>query len=841
MRIRFTPALLSHRLEQRNSLIEDMSKTPKSYDPFASREAANYQRPIPSREFILDYLRDSVGPLTHEDICNTLNLNDEDQIEAMRRRLRAMERDGQVARNRRGGYGTLDKLNLVKGRVIGHPEGYGFVSPVQGEGEDIHLSSAQMRRVFDGDIVLVRIAGWDRRGRPDGTLVDVVERKTAQLVGRYFRESGISFVRPDNPRISQDILIPADRLLDAKSGQIVVVNIVEPPSKNSLPVGHIIEVLGEHLDPGMEIELSIRNYGIPHIWNDEVVAETALIPDQVENKDKELRIDLRKTPLITIDGEDARDFDDAVHCQPRAKGGWTLTVAIADVSHYVAVGSALDKEAFERGNSVYFPNHVVPMLPEKLSNGLCSLNPAEDRLCMVCEMQVSAEGDIIRYQFYEAIMHSHARMTYTQVAQILADRDKHDNSGVRKQFAAILPQVDALHDLYKVLHRRRAKRGAIDFDSQETRILFDNERKISQIIPIDRTEAHRLIEECMLCANVCSAEFLERAKLPALYRVHEGPSEERLSAVRDFLAELGIGLGGGDDPQPQDYQRVLSAVKGRDDAAVIQSVMLRSMSQAVYQPENLGHFGLAFDAYSHFTSPIRRYADLLVHRAIRRLIRSKQKIAAVRRVEGAAILAPQSIYPYELAQLVETGEHLSITERRADEATRDVVNWLKCEYLMDHVGEQYAGVVSAVTGFGLFVMLDDLYVEGLIHVTGLPKDYYYHEAAQHRMVGERTGRVFRLGQKLQVRVVRVNLEERKIDFELVDKSAGNVEHKKTGPATGKKVKVSAKAAELASEYEKKRKRRAKTGTKKKTKGKAASTRGKAGTKRKSSAKAKKRR
>jgi len=814
-----------------------MSKNSKSSDPFASREAANYQRPIPSREFILDYLRESVGPLTHEDICSTLNLNDEDQIEAMRRRLRAMERDGQVARNRRGGYGTLDKLNLVKGRVIGHPEGYGFVSPVQGEAEDIHLSSTQMRRVFDGDIVLVRIAGWDRRGRPDGTLVDVVERKTTQLVGRYFRESGISFVRPDNPRISQDILIPADRLLDANSGQIVVVNIVEPPSKNSLPVGHIIEVLGEHLDPGMEIELSIRNYGIPYLWNDQVTAETAMIPDQVQ--DTGFRVDLRNTPLLTIDGEDARDFDDAVYCQPRARGGWTLTVAIADVSHYVSVGSALDKEAFERGNSVYFPNHVVPMLPEKLSNGLCSLNPAEDRLCMVCEMQISAEGEINRYQFYEAVMHSHARMTYTQVAQIIADRDKHDSSGVRKQFTAILPQIDALHDLYKVLHRRRAKRGAIDFDSQETRILFDSERKISQIIPIDRTEAHRLIEECMLCANVCSAEFLQKAKLPGLYRVHEGPSEERLSAVRDFLGELGIGLGGGDDPQPQDYQRVLAAVKGRDDAAVIQSVMLRSMSQAVYQPENLGHFGLAFEAYSHFTSPIRRYADLLVHRAIRRLIRSKQKMSAVRRVDGATMLAPQSIYPYELARLDEIGEHLSVTERRADEATRDVVNWLKCEYLMDHVGEQYAGVVSAVTGFGLFIMLDDLYVEGLIHVTGLPKDYYYHEAAQHRMVGERTGRIFRLGQKLQVKVVRVNLEERKIDFELVDKSASNGDRQNAKHNSNKKIKVSNRAAELASEYEKKRKRRVKSGPKKKAKG--SSKRGKTGAKRKPSSAVKKRR
>ena len=815
-----------------------MPKKSKSSDPFASREAANYSRPIPSREFVLDYLSESVGPLTHEEICLALNLNDDDQVEAMRRRLRAMERDGQLARNRRGSYGTLDKLNLVKGRVIGHPEGYGFVSPLVSEGQDIYLSSAQMRRVFDGDIVLVRIVGWDRRGRPDGSLVDVVERKTTQLVGRYFLESGISFVRPDNPRISQDILIPADRLLKAKSGQIVVVDIVEPPSRNSLPMGHIAEVLGEHLDPGLEIDMSIRNYGIPHLWNEEVIVETAAIPDQVQ--DKELRVDLRDTPLITIDGEDARDFDDAVYCEPKPRGGWRLIVAIADVSHYVTVGSALDAEAFERGNSVYFPNHVVPMLPEKLSNGLCSLNPAEDRLCMVCEMQIGPEGEIGRYQFYEAVMHSHARMTYTQVAHILADKEQQETSGVRKQFASILPQVDALHDLYKVLHRRRAKRGAIDFDSQETRILFDSQRKISQIIPVDRTEAHRLIEECMLCANVCSAQFLEKAKIPALYRVHEGPSEERLTSVRDFLGELGIGLGGGDDPQPEDYQRVLRAVKGRDDAAVIQSVMLRSMSQAMYQPENLGHFGLAFEAYSHFTSPIRRYADLLVHRAIRSLIRSKKKVSGVRRVEGAAVLDTQTIYPYELGRLAEVGEHLSVTERRADEATRDVVNWLKCEYLMDHVGEQYAGVVTAVTGFGLFVMLDDLYIEGLIHVTGLPKDYYYHEASHHRMVGERTGRIFRLGQKLQVNVVQVNLEERKIDFELADNSPAKVIDRGSKP--GKKVKVSARAAELASEHEKKRKSRGKSGAKKRTaKGKSASKRGKAGVRKKTSGAAKKKR
>ena len=744
-----------------------MRKSKPLKDNFADAEAGRYKNPVPSREFILDYLESSLGPLTHSEICAGLNLQDEEQIEAMRRRLKAMERDGQLASNRRGGYGTLDRLNLIKGRVIGHPEGYGFVSSLRGNTEDIYLSNSQMRRVFDGDIVLVRIAGWDRRGRPEGSLVDIIERNTKQLVGRYFRESGIDFVRPDNPRISQDILIAGDAPCPAEPGQIVVVDIVEPPTRNSLPVGHISEVLGEHLDPGIEIEIAIRNYAIPFTWPDAVRAESDAIPTAVKITDS--RIDLRSIPLITIDGEDARDFDDAVFCKPRERGGWTLTVAIADVSHYVTVGSPLDKEASARGNSVYFPNHVLPMLPEKLSNGLCSLNPLEDRLCMVCEMQISGQGEITGYQFYEGIMHSHARMTYTQVAQIIAAKGHGDNTGIRQQFAQILPQVDALQALSKVLQTRRTQRGSIEFNSQETRILFDAQRKIDQIIPIERNDAHRLIEECMLCANQCCAELLKKHKVPTLYRVHEGPSEERLASVRDFLGELGIGLGGGDDPQPIDYQRVLHATQNREDAQIIHSVLLRSMSQAVYQPENLGHFGLAFESYAHFTSPIRRYSDLLAHRAIRSLIRSSKKVANVRRAEGYSAVDKETIYPYQYGALDEIGQQLSITERRADEATRDVINWLKCEYLMDRVGEHYTGVVSAVTGFGLFVMLDELFVEGLVHITGLPKDYYYHEASQQRLVGERMGRVYRLGQQLSVRVVRVNLEERKIDFELDDK------------------------------------------------------------------------
>ena len=742
-------------------------------DLHAAREAQNYENPVPSREYLLDLLRNSNGPLDADEICQLLELDSSDQVDAIHRRLRAMERDGQVARNRRGGYGTLEELSLVKGRVIGHPEGFGFVTSPERRGDDIYLSSRQMKRVFDGDTVLVRLAGYDRRGRAEGVIVDVVERGVQQIVGRFFAESGIYFVRPDNPRISQDIMVAPSAIGSAEPGQIVVVDIIAPPSRNQLPTGAVIEILGNPLDPGIEIEIAIRNFQIPHQWNRELEAQTAAIPDHVEEADKVERVDLRDLPLVTIDGEDARDFDDAVYCEPKKRGGWRLIVAIADVSHYVLPNSPLDVEAYERGNSVYFPNHVVPMLPEKLSNGLCSLNPHQDRLCMVCEMQVGKDGEIGKFQFYEGVMHSHARLTYTQVARVIAERHAEQEEGEeatssRHQFANVLPQIDALHDLYQVLHARRNDRGAIDFDSQETRILFDAQRKISQIIPVARTDAHRLIEECMLAANVCAAEFLSKSKLPALYRVHLGPSEEKLTALREFLGELGLALSGGDDPQPEDYQRLLRSVANRTDAAVIQTVLLRSMRQAMYQRDNDGHFGLAFDAYTHFTSPIRRYADLMVHRAIRGLLRSKRKVAHLLKLSSKQYVDLAVSYPYGDGPIDQIGEHISITERRADEATRDVSNWLKCEYLVEHVGDEFDGVVSAVTGFGLFVMLNDLYVEGLIHVTGLPKDYYYHEQAQHRMVGERSGRVFRLGDTLRVKVVRVDLDERKVDFELVD-------------------------------------------------------------------------
>ena len=764
-------------------------------DPFASREAEKYDNPIPSREFILKHLEASVGPLTHEELCAVFELDNADAVEALRRRLGAMERDGQAVRNRRGGYGPLDKMNLIKGRVSGHPEGFGFVISPTKDG-DVFLSSRQMRRVFDGDEVVVRITGTDRKGRSEGAIVEVVERRTQQLVGRYFTENGIHFVRPDNPRISQDVLLVADGTGGAEPGQIVVATITQQPDRRHQAAGRVSSVLGEHLAPGLEIDIAIHNFSIPNAWSAALEKEVEGISSEVLEADKGLRVDLRDLPLVTIDGEDARDFDDAVYCQPASRNGWTLYVAIADVSHYVKPGSELDLEAYQRGNSVYFPGQVVPMLPEKLSNGLCSLQPAVDRLCMVCEMRIDASGKVMRFRFYEAVMHSRARLTYTQVASMIEQRGDTD-SGVRKQFAHIVDHVDHLHDLYQALRERRDVRGAIDFETTETRILFDAERKIEKIIPTDRTEAHRLIEECMLSANVCAATLLEKSKLPALYRVHEVPKEEKLENLREFLGEIGLSLPGGDSPSPLDYQAVLSQVADRPDATVIQSVMLRSMRQAVYQDDNKGHFGLNYEAYSHFTSPIRRYADLLVHRAIRGLLRSKKRVAHLNRVEGAELWPLTQSYPYNAEQISEAGSHCSMTERRADDATRSVDSWLKCQYLVDQVGNEFSGVVTSVTGFGLFVQLDELFIEGLVHITGLPRDYYNFEAAHHRLVGERTGRVFRLGDRLSVIVTRVDVDERKIDFDLVDGSdnGGSVKKRRGKPPAKSVGKSSADASD----------------------------------------------
>lgn len=696
----------------------------------------------------MQVISDQPGPVHFDELSELFDISDESELEALRRRIRAMERDGQLVCNRRGAYLPVTQSDLVRGRVAGHPEGFGFLTPDDG-GESLFLSARQMRSLLHGDRALVRIVGVDRRGRKEAALVEVLERQNQQVVGRFFVEGGMGFVVPDNKRLHQDILIGPEHMGSAASGQIVLATLTAQPTKHSQPIGRITEVLGDHMAPGMEMDIAVHAHGLPHQWPEQVVAALATYGEEVGETAKQGRIDLRDIPLVTIDGEDARDFDDAVYCEP-TETGWRLLVAIADVSAYVKPGDALDEEARLRGTSVYFPGRVIPMLPEVLSNGLCSLNAEVDRLCMVCDMHITRDGKTKKYEFFEALMRSAARLSYTQVAAMVVDRKR----SARGKYAELVTHLDDLYALYKLLRKQRERRGAIDFDTLETRIEFGKDRKIERIVPVERNDAHRLIEECMIAANVCAARFLLKHKIPALYRVHEGPDAAKLEDLRGFLSEFALRLGGGDSPTPKDYAELVDTIAGRPDAHLIQTVLLRSLPQAVYAAENTGHFGLAHESYTHFTSPIRRYPDLLVHRAIR-LILAKGK---------------SSDFEYSHDDMAALGEHCSMTERRADDATRDAIYWLKCEYMLDRVGEEFDGVISAVTSFGVFLELSEVFVEGLVHVTSLANDYYHFDPVGHRLYGERSAQVYRLGDPLRVRVVRVDLDERKIDFELVEPS-----------------------------------------------------------------------
>ncbi|MBY6220609.1 ribonuclease R [Marinobacter nauticus] len=741
-----------------------VSRKNKQSDPHAQREAQKYDNPIQSREYILQHLKERGAPATHETLCQELGQTSAEGIEALRRRLIAMCRDGQLICNRRDAFLPIEEADLVTGRVVGHRDGFGFLIPDDG-GSDLFLTARQMRQVFHGDRVAARVDQVDDRGRREGKIVEVLEHRTSQIVGRFFKESGIAFVVPENARINHEILVPDEQAGKAVHGQYVVVEIIRQPTIRTQPTGQVIEILGEHMAPGMEIDVAIRSYEIPHSWPPAVGEQAASIPAEVAEKDKANRVDIRNMRLVTIDDESARDFDDAIYCEPRPRGGYRLVVAIADVSHYVRPGSPLDEEAIQRGNSVYFPDHVVPMLPEKLSNGLCSLNPDVDRLCMVADMTISAAGNISGYTFYQAVMRSHARLTYNKVSAMLEHPDTEQGYKLSAHYADLLPHLHNLYGLYKLLRKARTERGAIDFETTETKIVFDAQRKIEEIVPVHRNDAHKIVEECMLCANVATARFLKKHKIPALYRVHDGPSEERLGNLRLFLSELGLQLGGGDKPSSADYQALLGQVADRPDANVIQMVMLRSLSQAVYSPEEAGHFGLGFASYTHFTSPIRRYPDLIVHRAIKSRIHNPE---ATKDLVSPKVHDPElAEYPYDYARMEQLGEHCSMTERRADDATRDVMAWLKCEFLRDHVGEEYNGIIGAVVPFGFFVELSDIYIEGLVHVSTLSGDYFHHDAVKHRLIGERTAVSFRLGDEVRVRVVRVDLEDRKIDLELV--------------------------------------------------------------------------
>jgi ribonuclease R len=701
---------------------------------------------LPERDAIMAFLREAGRPLARKQLAKAFSISDPEIRRALGRRLKAMARDGQLIRNRRGSYGLIEKMDLIKGRVIGHADGYGFVVPDEG-GKDLFLSARQMKPVLNGDRVLVRQVSVDKQGKREGVLVEVLERANHQLVGRYFEERGISYVVPDNKRISQDVLIsPGDRN-KAKHGQYVVVEIINQPEKHRQPIGKILSVIGDGLDASMAVDIAVRSYELPFEWSDTVEDEIKGLTDEIVLDDVENRKDIRDLPLVTIDGADAQDFDDAVYCEKEGNG-WRLLVAIADVSHYVKTQSVLDDEARLRGTSVYFPERVIPMLPEILSNGLCSLKPDVDRYSLVCELNIDAKGKVKRSSFFKGIIRSSARLTYDEMAAIVVDKD----NDARDKRGKLVTHLDDLYQLYQLLHAERKKAGLIDFSSLESRFEFNDEGHIESIHQLERNEAHRLIEEMMLSANVAAGEFLQEHEIFGLYRIHDIPKVEKLEDIRSLLSQLGLSLGGGDEPTAKDYAKLVEIIRKREDATMLETVLLRSMPLAAYSMINEGHFGLGFPTYAHFTSPIRRYPDLMVHRAIEHIISDKAS----------------DTFQYSQQAVLELAEHCSMTERRAEEASRDAIQRLKCAFMKDKVNEKFEGMVSSVTAFGLFVVLDDIFIEGLIHISNLPVDYYHHDPITHSLRGERGGKVFKMGQRVKVLLTRVDMEERKIDFELIE-------------------------------------------------------------------------
>lgn len=716
-------------------------------DPRFREESGRYEHPIPSREFILQALAEAGQPLGFGGVCERLGVKDRAVRQALTKRLGAMVRDGQLLLNRADEYCLLDRLQLVVGIVSGHKDGFGFLRP-EGGGDDVFLAYRQMRQVMHGDRIAVRVTGEDPRGRKEGALVEVLERRTREVAGRFTFESGVGFIEPDNRRISHRIVVPADARGGAKSGDLVVAEIVEPPTAHADPVGRVTRILPEAGAAGTAIELAIASHGLSQEFPPAAIREARRFGKAVPATTEAGRVDLRKLPLVTIDGEDARDFDDAVYAEA-TRGGFRLLVAIADVSHYVEPGSALDGEARERATSVYFPGRVIPMLPEQLSNHLCSLMPEVERLCMVCDMHVASEGKVTRTRFYPGLMRSAARLTYTRVAAALVGGD----DAMRRELAPALPVLETLHEVYRALRRHREARGALDFEAPEVKVLVDEGGQVTDIRAFPRNDAHRLIEECMIAANVEAAKFLKKHKMPALFRIHGVPEEERIADLKRFLAMRGVHLETGQELEPARLQKVLQQVVDRPDAAVLENAIIRSLPQALYQPLNIGHFGLALSEYVHFTSPIRRYPDLLVHRAIRHAIGG-----------GTAVDFEHS------AQEMETlGQECSLRERKADEAARSVVAFLKCEFMKDRVGQEFDAVATGVTDFGVFVQLKEWQVDGLVHVTSLPRDYFRFHEADRMLVGERSGQRYGIGDELRVRLVRVDSADRKIDFELIEK------------------------------------------------------------------------
>lgn len=782
--------------EKTNKQSKKNPKSENGSDPHAKREAKKYEHPIASREYILEILQDYERPLSLARLLELLLItaDDEEQSIAINRRLRAMVRDGQIIQTRKGTFGLAQKMELIKGRVSANSGGFGFLIPEDGS-EDLFLSPGQMKALFDGDIILAKISGIDRRGRKEGRVEDILERNTKEVVGRCFLESGIRFLKPESKKIIHDILIADSEHIQVGDGQFVVAEIIKQPDYHSPAVAKITEVLGEHMAPGMEIDVAIRTHQLPHRWPEDVEREAERIPTSIKSSEISKRVDLRDKNFVTIDGEDARDFDDAVFCE-KTKSGWDLSVAIADVAHYVESGSALDNEALNRGNSVYFPKRVIPMLPEKLSNGLCSLNPKQDRLTLVVKMQVNKKGELLSYQFMEAAIHSRARLTYTEVARFL------DEGDVSEALVPVTHDILEFYEIYKTLKAQRDKRGAINVETVESRFIFNDNKKIEAVVPVVRNVAHQMIEEAMLLANICAAKILQTNNLPALYRVHDAPSEEKINDLKEYLQPLGFRFSASGSANGKKLGKITSAhfqeaiafSQGRPDQELINTIVLRSMHQAIYSPECSEHFGLAYEEYAHFTSPIRRYPDLIVHRALKYLIRSSKTGKSVVQVQGAKTLSKAQMLVENEVLLNERAQHVSFTERRADLASRDATDWLKCEFMLDKVGEIFTGKISSVTGFGLFVMLNDIFIEGLVHISDLKNDYYHFDERRHELKAEHSQKVFRLADAITIQVSRVSLDDKKIEFILVGEDAEPL-----GQRRGRKFPGSGKPAKSKSE------------------------------------------
>lgn len=717
------------------------TKKIRNSDPFLNRERENYQNPIPSRELILEVMNEHGVPIPKKELIKKLEIT-KDEYPFFEKRIGAMARQGQILINRKDILCISKKLNLIPGKIMGHPDGFGFLIPEDSSSQDVFISPKEMSKVFHNDEVMVQVTGIDKKGRQEGVIVEVLNRANSIIVGRVIQNHGVTIVRAEDKRISHDILVPYHQDMNAQPGQVVEVEMTTQPDFRTKPMGQITKIIGNYSDSGIEIEIALRKHHLPHEFSKDAINESESFKDEILVSDYKDHADLTKLDFVTIDGETAKDFDDAVFAET-AESNMRLFVAIADVSSYVSINSQLDKEALSRGNSVYFPRRVIPMLPEKLSNGLCSLNPQVNRLTMVCEMVIDDEGLVSEFKFYPAIIFSKARLTYTIAHKILYEND----DLLTKKYSHVLTNLKSLKKVYDLLSKQREKRSAIEFDSVETAINFNEDGKIDSIQPVHRNEAHKIIEECMLAANVSAAKFLLKENSPAIYRNHESPKEEKLELLKNYIAEFGLKLGGGQKPSAKDYSALLQSIRSRPESQMLQTMILRSMQQAVYETKNKGHFGLAYDTYTHFTSPIRRYPDLIVHRAIKE--RLKRNELRVKDLDGIA-------------------KQCSTTERRADEASRDVEDWLKCYFMKDRLGEVFSGTISSVTGFGVFVNLDEIYIEGLIHVTDLGNDYYVFNKSKHALIGERSGKSFGMGDRVTIKVAKIDMELSRIDLILID-------------------------------------------------------------------------